>query len=446
MSKKQLVYSALRVLVLSVCGAAVAACTVGKDSVIFTTNTSVAVDVDTKPATLSIAYTRSEAVLGPTLENNAVLPVLSSVGVNAGAFAFGANHSFATGDAALVMSDKLTDPDNFDFQANDLNIRKIDNANSSLPAGFIPTKIGVEDRRRFFFGTQSNLGLAVTWSSLNVPEAVSLGFKRKELAYVPLIEGRVKDANGRSHQGVQLSSLLATADAGTRVGNLNDTGMRIGQLFATGKAATYLAGHGSVRQVLGAAIVPSYAEAREIALEGDDSPERRRAALKLLDLVYTELGALGENGDNRAREIRAQMDGLKSPENPEYKFSAALLDIEDVGEDVPGLDASWVDAGASGFKNLIAHRNALASATEIRRIAKEKPEAEEIWVTRHRVEDGRVVMERNEPVVELVRISAGALRATADDYEGRLAQLDRKWAGEPILLEAIDYYTQVVTR
>jgi len=336
-----------------------AGCKVGQDSVLFATNTSIAVDADWKPATLSIAYSRSEAVIEPALENNAVLPVLSSVGVNAGALSFGANHSFATGDAALVMARALTSTKDYDISK--LNIAlgtpwsdgSDGNPEAKLPAGFIQTKLEPRDRRRVYFGTKTNLGLAVQWSTTTaMPDSVSLGFKRKELAFVPLIDSSIK-LDGRTYSGVQLSSLIATANGGTRVGGLNDTGMKIGQLFATGLAATFLSAHGPVRQVLGEAIVPNFEEAKEIAAGLNEAEDVRQVVLDQLVMVYDFL--MAQAGDAEAALHVEALNALYPTGLPEafvfYNVSGATADLTTVGRS----DTSKLPR----FRRLTAYRSDL---------------------------------------------------------------------------------------
>lgn len=90
-------------------GFSVSGCGVGLNSVLFVTKTQVAVDADTEPPSLDIGYAREEFVLAPVFKDGKVLPVLTTVATETGAFSLGSSHSFATGDAALVITDALTD-------------------------------------------------------------------------------------------------------------------------------------------------------------------------------------------------------------------------------------------------------------------------------------------------------------------------------------------------
>ena len=259
----------LFVLVLSLSG-----CGVGLNSVLFVTKTQVAVDADTEPPSLDIGYAREEFVLAPVFKDGKVLPVLTTVATEAGAFSFSSSHSFATGDAALVMADALTDDKRYRFStATNPNPTKVmeptrtstvqTSSTDKVPHGFWKSLwfflFSSSERQRYFFGTDTNLGLHVEWGGSEVPRSVSMGFKRKELAYVPLIEDEEPaTSTAPTTRKVTLASLIATANANTKVSTINDSGLTVGQTFATGSAATLLASHPGVREVLGPLLVEKY--------------------------------------------------------------------------------------------------------------------------------------------------------------------------------------------
>ena len=228
-----------------------AGCATGINNVLFVTRTDVAVDFDTQPPTASIGYKRDELVLAPIDNNGRVLPVLTTVGVSPGIFKFGANHSFATGDAALIFARNLLDDTRIPKQT-EINY---DTLKSAIDKGLDGNLIDNTGRQRYIFTTNTALGLEVAWTTNNFPNAISLGYKRKEFAFVPITPNQ--DDTGRSH----LASLLATAHSSTNVGGPNDTGMIVGQTFATGFAATLLATHPAIRQAVGPAVVPNWNDA-----------------------------------------------------------------------------------------------------------------------------------------------------------------------------------------
>ena len=220
---------------------------IGKDNVLFVTRTNVAIDLDLAPSTLAIGFKRDELVLAPVDENGRVLPLLTTVSTTAGVSDFGANHSFATGDAALLFSQHLLEETKLVPKPNiDLAV-----LTEAIGNGLPGNKIG-GNRSRYLFTTNTSFGLEVSWATTQVPTAVSIGLKRKELAFVPIKKD--KDASGMSH----LASLLATAQASSNVGQQDETGLVIGQTFATGFAATLMATHPEVRQAMGPAIVPNW--------------------------------------------------------------------------------------------------------------------------------------------------------------------------------------------
>jgi len=235
----------------------------GVDNVLFVTRTDVAADFDANPATTTMGYKRDELVLAPVDPNGRVLPVLSTVGTKVGPLSFGANHSFATGDAAIVMARHLLDPGQLEG-GEDCNFLDCTTLMGAVGHGLPGNAISDKGRKRYVFTTNESLGLEVSWTVNNFPEAVALGYKRKEIAFVPLSK---KAPDGKAPSGADknnaagemyLASLLATAQGGATVGGVSDTGMEIGQTIATGFAATLMATHPEVRRAMGPSVVPNY--------------------------------------------------------------------------------------------------------------------------------------------------------------------------------------------
>ncbi|MBL8900484.1 MAG: hypothetical protein JNM84_22835, partial [Planctomycetes bacterium] len=233
-----------------------------------------------------------------------VHPVLTTVGAEAEGFGIEMNHSFATGDAALVIADALASPETYALGAEG-KVRR--------PAldGSLYVRQG--QGTPYFFGTDTSVGLGVAWNGGNVPKSVTIGYRRKELAVVPLdnqvvwrfaawnknydeatiqhmeSSGVRLDPLDSTHRVYQpdasdlrasalritelksagllvayekskLPALIATAQASARAREIEKTGIRVGQTFATGAAATLLAQHGAVRRVLGPSLVPGWEE------------------------------------------------------------------------------------------------------------------------------------------------------------------------------------------
>lgn len=329
--KKKSLMLALAVLCFFLAG-----CAFGKESVLFTTVTGVAIDVDSEPPRVNIGYERHEGVLAPVFEDGEVLPVLTTVGTRANIFDFSAQHSYATGDAALVMSDYLAKQEEYPFgaPATERVARPEMNGRIIVPKG----DKECTERKRYFFGTDTSFGLGVQFHG-EYPRAVSMGWKRKEFAYVPLLEktiyrnaaGDLKnlsemakicqaelgmlpptkeniDAKAREKgyaemANVRLASLIATADVDASWKAKGGVGSRINQTYATGAAATQLAKHPEVRKVLVPVLVSADVknETRKIEIQRSKeivSPARQERVDKLL-------GDIAGMDGNKAKELMA---------------------------------------------------------------------------------------------------------------------------------------------
>lgn len=288
-------YGLYTVCALFALGISLSGCGVGLNSVLFVTKTQVAVDADTEPPSLDIGYAREEFVLAPAFKDGKVLPVLTTVATEAGAFSLGSRHSFATGDAALVMAHALTDPNLYTFSSNNpidptrvmqpsMSSTIQISTNDKVPHGFWKSLwfffCCSSERQRYFFGTDTNLGLHVEWGGSEIPRSVSMGFKRKELAYVPLIEKETAAIGTTpATRDVTLASLIATANAKTKVSTQNASGLTISQTFATGSAATLLASHPGVREVLGPLLVQEYQDIKQAELNAQTEDRKLKEPL-----------------------------------------------------------------------------------------------------------------------------------------------------------------------
>ncbi|WP_281544349.1 hypothetical protein [Grimontia sp. SpTr1] len=130
------------------------------NSVMFYTKTSISIlDADTAPVGVSIGYERDEGFIGPRYENGAVPPVIASVESNAEIINPTVSELYATGGAAIAATDENYQP------------------SSSPPLS--------GNKELMFFGTSTSLGLSVNALN-NVPNSISIGYKRKTLSYIPL--------------------------------------------------------------------------------------------------------------------------------------------------------------------------------------------------------------------------------------------------------------------
>ncbi len=333
------------------------------DGVIFMTKTGIAVDADTQPPTLDIGYLRHEGVIASVYEDveaeadgesrPLVHPVLTTVGTEAGGLGIELAHSFATGPAALVIADALTENRPYAFGTP-----------GSVPR---PSMDGTLIARKgkkvpYFFGTDTSLGLSVSWAAGNVPRAVSIGYKKKELAIVPLqgkprwyfwpwdrwyseeemmtlqkdeahmdpadvtrtvvegtpppgskalpLETLIEEGHLIEYEESRLPSLIATAQGGANVGTKKNTGINVGQTFATGAAATLLAKHPQIRQVLGRSLVPNYDEVLSLGSSASSRANMNllQSALSLLTQMAKEENATAliyVNGLNKDAKMAA---------------------------------------------------------------------------------------------------------------------------------------------
>lgn len=330
--------AAMRLGSVFVAAALLSGC-VGLDTVLFTTKTQVGIDGDLMPATLDFGYARTELVVQPAFERGKTFPVLSSAEVEGGLLTFGSKQSFATGDAAIVMSKKLTDSGDYDLNNDATRIKNSD----YLDEGEIRTLPFVSGdkpklfpkRRPLFFGTKTNFGLHVEFTAENAPTAVHVGYRRKELAIAPLIErtARLRNSAGDGSESgnpladtsngvatplidIKLVSLLATVGASSKVGKPADTSANISQMFATGVAATNLAQHQEVRQVLGSSLVPNFqqiqqqARARVSTFKVDVKKQRTSYATIMKEFNDKKTDLKKENIFNVAVDLKI-IDGVK---------------------------------------------------------------------------------------------------------------------------------------
>ena len=254
--------------VLCLCPLALTGC-VGYNTALFVTKSNVGLDLDAKPPTAEINISRKELVIEPVFEGGKTPPVLASFSANAGnsglsRFFFGVNQTFAGGDAAVTMAKlydsktNLADASKEDEQANrerfDSALKLGTKPGSNAKKGWRKFLFGLPeetDVRPFVFGTDTQFGLKVNWSGAGgpYPDAVKIGFNRKEMAVAPVT---LSNANV-----VRIPSFLATVQNtsnGETTGQTNTLGEKVDvawmQYFATGESADFLARQYGVRKAM----------------------------------------------------------------------------------------------------------------------------------------------------------------------------------------------------
>jgi len=249
------------------------ACNVGKDSILFATKTSIAIDVDTNPPVFDVGYARYEGSIAPVVQSGEVLPLLSSLSANAGisstVFGSGVAQNFSLGNAAIIMSSYIGSVEN-----PAAGSRPTFDTLLATPASIAGS---TATARRYFFGTRTNLGLSVGFAPERsyAPDSISVGYKRKELAYVPIMQN---PATGKSR--LSIPSLIATAGISTSAQS-SAAGFTVSQFYATGSAATYLSALPAIRNAVFTNI------ARNDELEGQLLAQLQRAEVASISIQDT---------------------------------------------------------------------------------------------------------------------------------------------------------------
>lgn len=297
-------------VICAVAGLAGAGCGIGKSSMLFATNTSVGLDVDTAPPTTALAYNRQEIMLAPEFRGGKVLPAVGAFTLQSDAIGssvgFGTYQSFIVGDASLTyalavaMNDK-----NLPQAARDEVQKRLTDALFSSPgisqeSPSTPKSAQIVERERdwlrqqryligqpmgdaesddqkehlaglpetiydafkmllfgdtmdttkkqpYYFGTNSSFGVAINYTPSGVPRSINVGLKRQELALVPILAPAENDTNGLIHA----PSLLSISGVGASVGATRSSSSRVSSVFATGAAADAIATQPYINQTFG---------------------------------------------------------------------------------------------------------------------------------------------------------------------------------------------------
>lgn len=185
-------------------------CASGPNTVVFVTKTSLGIDVEQTPPTVSIAYDRVEGYFGPRYDTSAVPPVLAVFTTNGQLLGREVKQIYATGNAAQLLAD---------------------------PSAHIPADPALTGNTKpMFFGTSSTVGVKIGYEAGGSTSTFTFGYKRKELSVIPVTDGA-------------FPSVLATLQTDIDARTAGATSFGAGQLFATGSAATHLAKRTEVRDV-----------------------------------------------------------------------------------------------------------------------------------------------------------------------------------------------------
>lgn len=211
----------------------VSGCASPKESVTFVTKTSLSlVDADAAPAGISVAFDRVEGYLGPRYADGTVFPVASAVESRGKGFNREIRQIYATGEAARIVTTPKT--------TTTIAAPAAATAVVATPSGRTGAASSAADNKVLFFGTGTTVGLKLGFAAgTPVPESLTLGYKRKEMSVIPVDPGREPSVLGTFNNA---------AGADTSGASRPSANFDVEQYFATGIAATNLAGNERVRE------------------------------------------------------------------------------------------------------------------------------------------------------------------------------------------------------
>ena len=301
-------------------------CASPKDSATFVTKTSFSlVDVDTTPASVSIAYDRIEGYVGPRFDDGSVYPVAGALETRGKGFSREIRQVYATGDAARIVTMKTpasnesrTTPATLQPGPGGAAPRSSDNSVSA-------PKATESDNKVMFFATGTTVGVKIGFTEGTVvPTSFTLGYKRKEVSVIPVDK-------------IRQPSVLATfdntagVDAPPTSGN-SALNFDVEQFFATGVAAVNLAGNDAIRARFQDSAVKAVGEVEKY--RGEEARQGRlaldtlncfaRIADDRLDRVWNNAEDLGVFGDLGTVD-RLRRDPTRKQQRERYIGDLGLL-------------------------------------------------------------------------------------------------------------------------
>jgi len=192
-------------------------CACTSDKVIFVTSTSLGINVDTTPGTVSLAYDRTEGYVAPSYQSGTLPPVIAGIDTDGQAIAPEIRQLYATGPAAIIVG------------------------------GGTATEPATMTRRTgklAFVGTTTTVGIKAAFTT-GAPESFNFGYKRKEFSYIPLgcqVPGQTAPPRVCPEDGIDLyPSAIGSFDTAVSIPSPSGTTFTTRQFIATGAAATALA-------------------------------------------------------------------------------------------------------------------------------------------------------------------------------------------------------------
>jgi hypothetical protein len=271
-------------------------CAQSPKNVVFVTKTSFGIDVEAAGQTASFAYDRAEGYFAPRYVNTKPAAVYANLETNGAMFDRKIRQSYATGNAALLLSGSKAPEPAAPVRAALFRTAALETA-ASVPAKPV---YSTENPKSMFFGTGTVVGLKLGYGPTSI-DNFTLGFKRKEMSVLPQEE----------HDTV-IPSVLANFDSTLDVKTLFGSSLTINQFFATGDAADGLAANNK-------AIQQAFERKAESALGEyrDHERDQRRYALVTLaclsQLNDTQIAPVWANAKALGLFDQAVTDQLTGP-------------------------------------------------------------------------------------------------------------------------------------
>lgn len=186
------------------------------DRVVFVTNTQLDIGYDVSAGSANFGYNRDEGVTGPSWPDSGTAPpIYAHVNNSGNLLAPKIKQVYAMGTAATRATAKP----------------------GSCSADHLETEFHEGAPRLFVFGTSTNFGFKVRFIN-QIPESLSLGWKRKEFSWVPV---------NPEGQSARFPDLLAFVAVGTDASQI-PASYDVKQFIATGNAAKNLACSSDVQE------------------------------------------------------------------------------------------------------------------------------------------------------------------------------------------------------
>lgn len=264
---------------------------------VFVTKTSFSIlDVDTTPASISLAHDRTEGYFGPRFDDGQVYPVTGYFRGSGKGPEREVQQVFAGGQAAIVVLGGDSDKPELK-SCNDGRVRP--------PLAFTTaTTLGIK------LGFQENTVL---------PTSFVFGYRRKEAAWVPV---------SSTCQPSVLATLDSNATAKAKEGE-SELKAGVSQYFATGAAAVHLAQDGDIRASF------------------------KKEAVKAL-------GEVAAFNDRRASQNQITLEIIDCASRvPDPKFDSVVTNADEVGVLASAFDAADIRKAGNAKEQLSAYARKL---------------------------------------------------------------------------------------